>query len=364
VRVTEAYHECAEGVRCIIATHTHPVVFKNHRIAVVAPCYEVAAQLPDVIRSLPDFVDHVVVVDDGSTDRPGLVMERLRDSRVVVIRHETNRGLARAMETGFRKALELGADIVVKVDGDGQMDPAQMSRLCDPIVAGVADVGKGNRFLRRRHLAGMPPTRLLGNLALSFMAKLASGYWNIFDPTNGYLAIRRQVLEEIDVARLGPRYFFELSFLCQAYLAGAVVRDVSMRARYSGEKSSLSLTKALILFPFLLAGASVRRVALQHFLRDFTPVALFLLAGGLMSAIGLAYGVSTWLHSAGLHQPTPPGTIAVVGLIVLAGFHLLLQALVMDIGSVPARSPWASAPERLSARMTEESEIPADEYVG
>jgi hypothetical protein len=196
------------------------------------------------------------------------------------------------------------------------------------------------------------------------MAKLASGYWNIFDPTNGYLAIRRQVLEEIDFARLGPRYFFELSFLCQAYLAGAVVRDVSMRARYGGQKSSLSLTKTLFVFPFLLAGASIRRIALQHFLRDFTPVALFLLAGGSMGAIGFSYGVSTWLHSASLHQPTPPGTIAVVGLIVLAGFHLLLQALVMDIGSVPTRSPWASASERVPLRISEESEIPADEYVG
>jgi glycosyltransferase involved in cell wall biosynthesis len=339
-------------------------MFRNHRVVVVAPCYEVAAHLPEVILSLPDFVDHVVVVDDGSSDRPGLAMEQLRDRRVVVIRHESNRGLARAMETGFRKALELGADIVVKVDGDGQMDPGQMSRLCDPIATGIADVAKGNRFLRRRHLTGMPPTRLLGNLALSFMVKLASGYWHVFDPTNGYLAIRRQVLEEIDFSKLGPRYFFELSFLCQSYLAGAVVRDVPMRARYGGEKSSLSLPKTLFVFPFLLAGASVRRVALQHFLRDFTPVALFLLAGGLLSVTGFTYGLSTWLHSASLRQPTPPGTIAVVGLIVLAGFHLLLQALVMDIGSVPTRSPWASAPGRMPAHLAEEPEVPADEYVG
>lgn len=316
-------------------------MYQDRRVAVVVPCYDVGDRLAGVLDALPRFVDIVVVVDDGSAE-PVAAPLRRPGPRVVTLRHDVNRGLARAMETGLRAALDLGADIVVKIDGDGQMDPAQMERLIAPIVAGQADIAKGNRFLRRSHLAGMPLARLAGNLALSFMSKLASGYWNVFDPTNGYVAVRRQVLEEIDLTRLGPGYFFEISLLCEAFLAGAVARDVPMPARYNGEKSSLSLRRAAMIFPFLLVRAYLRRMALQHVVRDFTPVALFLIAGASMLGAGLVYGTRTWLHSASLHQQTPTGTIVVVAMLVLAGFHLLVQALVMDIGSVPTRSPWAA----------------------
>jgi glycosyltransferase involved in cell wall biosynthesis len=315
-------------------------MYQNRRVAVVIPCYDVGDRLATVLAAMPRFVDAAVVVDDGSA--APVYAPPSAHLPVVVLRHETNRGLARAMETGLRAALDLGAEIVVKVDGDGQMDPAEMERLVAPIAAGHADIAKGNRFLRRSHLAGMPAARLAGNLVLSFLSKLASGYWNVFDPTNGYIAVRRQVLDEIDPGRLGPGYFFEISLLCQAFLVGAVVRDVSMPARYNGERSSLSIGRAVTAFPFLLLQAYVRRMALQHFLRDFTPVALFLIAGVAMLGSGLVYGTRTWLHSASLHQETPTGTIVVVAMLVLAGFHLLVQALVMDIASVPSRSPWAS----------------------
>ncbi len=323
-------------------------MYQNRRVAVVVPCYDVGDRLAGVLDALPGFVDDVVIVDDGSAN-PVRVPPRRTGPRIVTLRHAVNRGLARAMETGLRAALNLGADIVVKVDGDGQMDPSQMERLVAPIAAGHADIAKGNRFLRRSHLAGMPLARVAGNLALSFMSKLASGYWTVFDPTNGYIAVRRQVLEEIDLSRLGPGYFFEISLLCQAFLVGAVARDVSMPARYNGEKSSLSIRRAALVFPFLLVRAYVRRMALQHFVREFTPVALFLIAGASMLGAGLACGTRTWLHSASLHQATPTGTIVVVAMLVLAGFHLLVQALVMDIGSVPARSPWAPLEESAAA---------------
>jgi glycosyltransferase involved in cell wall biosynthesis len=315
-------------------------VFRGRRVIVVIPCYEVGAHIGGVVRALPGLVDVVVIVDDGSRDDPGSIARAADPSRVVVINHSRNEGLARAMTSGFRAALELGADVVVKVDGDGQMDPLEMPRLLAPVVAGHADIAKGNRFLSRRHLGGMPLLRLGGNLVLSFLTKLASGYWNVFDPTNGYLAIRRQVLEEIDLDCLGPRYFFETSLLCQAFLAGAVVRDVSMPARYRNERSSLSMRRTLVEFPALLIRAFIRRVTFQHFVRDFTPVALFLLAGATTLGVSLIYGYSTWNASAELRQATPPGTIALIGLGVLAGFQLLVQAAVLDIASVPSRSPW------------------------
>jgi dolichol-phosphate mannosyltransferase len=316
-------------------------MYHNRRIVVVVPCYNVGDRLQPVLDALPDFVDHVVVVDDGSRAPITIAGDAGRLAKTTTIRHASNRGLAKAMAAGFRKALELAADIVVKVDGDGQMDPAEMPRLVAPIVAGQADVTKGNRFLSRRHLSGMPWLRLAGNLVLSFLTKLATGYWNVFDPTNGYVAVRRQLLEEIDLNRLGPGYFFETSLLCEAFLAGAVVRDVSMPARYNGETSSLSLTLAVFVFPLLLFRACLRRVAIQHFVRDFTPVALCLLTGSALAGFGLVFGTSVWKHSASLHQPTPTGTIVLVAMTVLAGFQLLLQAFVLDVGSVPTRSPWA-----------------------
>lgn len=318
-------------------------MFDNRRVAVVVPCYNVASHLPSVLTTLPAFVDHIIVVDDGSTDGCAAAVESVANARVEVIRHETNLGLARAMESGFARALACRADIVIKMDGDGQMDPAELPRLLQPIVSGAADMTKGNRFLRRRHLSGMPAVRLVGNLALSFMTKAASGYWNIFDPTNGYLAIRRQVLEEIDVHRLGPRYFFESSLLCEAYLAGAVVRDVPVPARYNGERSSLSIHRTTAAFPFLLLRAALRRLAIQHFVRDFTAVALFLVAGLVLMALGLTYGWHAWTLNAAAHQQTAPGTVAIMAIPLIAGAQLILQAIVLDIGSVPTRSPWANS---------------------
>jgi len=325
-------------------------MYRGNHIAVVIPCFNVAGHLPDVLRTMPDFVDHMIVVDDGSHDEPAAVVpDSICRSRISVVHHECNRGLARAMETGFRRALELGADVIVKMDGDGQMDPEALPRLLGPIVSGAADLSKGNRFLQADHLRGMPLVRLLGNIFLSFFTKVTSGYWNVFDPTNGYLAIRRQLLEDIDLSRLGPGYFLEISLLCEAYLSGAVVRDTAVEARYNGQPSSLSVGWAALAFPMLMARACARRVALQHFLRDFTPVALFLLTGLLLVGGGLSYGLAVWLHNSRVPQPTPPGTIALASLAVLAGSQLLIQALVLDIGSVPSRSPYVDLDQHVGS---------------
>ncbi len=312
----------------------------GQRVAVIVPCYQVAAHLAEVLRELPAFVDHIVVVDDGSTDDLGAVVTAVGEDRIELLRHTGNRGVAAAMVTGLRCALERGADVIVKMDGDGQMDPAFLPALLAPILAGEADLTKGNRFLRRRLPRRMPLARHVGNLVLSFLAKLASGYWNIFDPTNGYLALRRNLAEEIELDRLGPRYYFEISLLCEAYLIEAVVRDVAIPARYNGERSSLSLPKTVAVFPFLLARSCVHRLIVRYFIRDFTPVALFLVAGTLLAGFGLGFGISNWVARAGTGEPTPTGTLLLALLPLLMGFQLLLQAVVMDVGNVPRTSPW------------------------
>jgi glycosyltransferase involved in cell wall biosynthesis len=315
-------------------------MFHGRNVAVVIPCYQVARHIRGVLETIPSMVDSIVVVDDGSTDGLHAEVKRVRRHGLTIFRHDRNRGLAQAMRTGLTAAVDGGADIVVKMDGDGQMDPAYLVRLLLPIVRYDADFAKGNRFMHRRDMRGMPSVRFLGNLGLSFLTKLASGYWTIFDPTNGYVALRRELIEQMELSRLGPGYFFESSLLIEAYHAQAVVRDVPIPSRYGDEESSLSPIRVLLRFPSLLARATVRRLVIRYFLRDFSPVALFLLTGTVSAAAGGAFGGYHWFMNHGTGVATPTGTILLAVLPLLAGFHLLVQAVVMDIGNVPQRSPW------------------------
>jgi glycosyltransferase involved in cell wall biosynthesis len=267
-----------------------------------------------------------------------------------VVRRAVNGGVGAAVVDGFRKATSLNADIIVKMDGDGQMDPAHLARLLLPIVRRQADLTKGNRFMHRWTLRGMPAARLFGNVALSFLAKMASGYWHLFDPTNGYIALRRQLVEVLAFHRLSPRYFFEISLLSEAYLAGAVAKDVGMPALYADEKSSLSIGRVALQFPALLFGTACRRVVIRYFLWDFTPVALFLVSGLALLTFGVTFGGWHWATNYGRGVPTPTGTIVLSMACLFLGFELVLQAVVMDIINVPRESEWvesthAPAPE-------------------
>jgi dolichol-phosphate mannosyltransferase len=316
-------------------------MLEQHRVAVVVPCYQAHRHVADVVRSLPPWVDDIVVVDDGSTPPATDALAGLDEPRLVPVRHDVNQGLARAMGTGFRAALERGAHLIVKMDGDGQMDPAHLPRLLAPLVDGSADFAKGNRFLHRRLLIEMPMVRRAGNLALSFLAKAATGYWPIFDPTNGYVAVRRELLEAISFERLGPGYFFEISFLREACLAGAVAADVPIAARYGDEVSHLSIRRVLVAFPWHLVRSIVRRIGLRYFLWDFSPVGAFIVAGLPLLAFGLVFGLWQWVERMGTLTPTPTGTLLLAALPLVIGFQLLLQAWVMDIANTPTRSRWA-----------------------
>jgi dolichol-phosphate mannosyltransferase len=324
-------------------------MYRGRRIAVVIPCYEVARHIRHVVQTLPDLIDDVVLVDDGSRDNLHGELCQFERPGMIVLRHDKNQGLARAMQTGLKAAVACGADIIVKMDGDGQMDPVHLPRLLLPIIRQEADFTKGNRFVYRRDSQGMPGVRLLGNLGLSFLTKLASGYWTIFDPTNGYIAMRREVVEALEFERLGPGYFFESSMLVEAYLTAAVVKDVSIPSKYADEESSLSPARILARFPPLLIRAAVRRILIRYFVRDFTPVALFLLAGGLLTTFGVTFGGYQWFQRYGSGVPTPTGTILVAVMPLLAGFELLVQAIVMDIGSVPQKSPWIDSAEDVAS---------------
>lgn len=306
-------------------------------VAVVIPAYRAVATIAEVITGVPTFVRHVVVVNDASPDSTTDVVRSVGDPRVVLVEHETNEGVGGAVMSGYARAAELGADIVAKMDADGQMDPEHLLTLITPIVTGQADYTKGNRFLHGRELRAMPGRRRFGNAGLSFMTKLASGYWGIFDPTNGYTAIHASLLPAIADASIAKRFFFESSMLLALSQLRAVVRDVYIPARYpAGARSQLSESRAAIGFPWQLLRGFVRRILLQYFVRDFTAVSLYLVFGLVLAVFGGVWGVWHWVSSAQAGTVASTGTVMIAVLPIIVGVQLLLQAITLDIQNVPA----------------------------
>ena len=305
------------------------------RVAVVIPAYRVEPHIAAVIQGIPRLVRDVIVVDDASPDGTSTVVGAIGDPRVHLLRHATNRGVGGAMATGYRHALEFGADIVVKMDGDGQMDPEQLGNLLLPIIEGQADYTKGSRFFHARQLREMPVRRRIGNLGLSFLTKAASGYWDVFDPTNGYTAVHRRVLEALDWEKVAERWFFETSMLIELSLLRAVVRDVPIPAKYGNERSSLSEKRALFEFPPRLLSGWLRRVWLQYFVREFSLGSLFLVSGVLLTLFGAGWGAAHWIRSINTGIEATTGTVMIAVVPLILGVQFLLQALSFDIQSSP-----------------------------
>jgi len=311
--------------------------FQQHSIAAVIPAYRVEQEIEAVIAGLPRYLKYIIVVDDASPDHTSDLVAALvkRDRRLVLIRHERNRGVGGAMVTGFRKAIELGAQIVIKIDGDGQMDTSHIPDLLIPLILGKADYAKGNRFRDFAALRQMPLIRRVGNMALGFLSKAATGYWNLFDPTNGFLAIRAETLAQLPLDQIDRGYYFETSMLANLYLLGAVVQDVPMPARYKGEVSSLVIHRVLFEFPFKLLGTLLRRILLKNFIYDFSMASVYILTGLPLLLFGLIFGIYKWIQYARLGIAAPTGTVILPTLSVLLGIQFLLSAIEIDLRSVP-----------------------------
>lgn len=305
-------------------------------VAVVIPAYRAASTIEAVIAGVPAFVRHIVVVNDGSPDDTADIVRSIKDPRIVLVEHERNQGVGGAVLTGYARAAALGADIIAKMDADRQMDPEYLLPLIAPIVIGEADYTKGNRFLHERELRTMPGKRRFGNAGLSFLTKLASGYWSIFDPTNGYTAIHGSLVPLLAEAPIATRFFFESSMLLNLSQLRAVVRDVYIPARYpSGTESHLSESRAALQFPWRLLGGFVRRIRLQYFVRDFTAVSLYLVFGILLTLFGAIWGAWHWAISLQSGVAATTGTVMIAVLPIIVGVQLLLQAITLDIQSAP-----------------------------
>ena len=310
-------------------------MIEGKKIAVVIPAYRVADQIGDVVARMPACVDRTIIVDDASPDDVAARVEQMQNPRVILLRHSKNRGVGGATVTGMLEAMRQACDIIVKCDGDGQMNPADIPRLVDPLVKGLADHAKGCRFHHFRALRTMPLWRFVGNIGLTFLTKMASGYWNVLDPVNGFLATRAEVLSNLHLSEISPRYFFETDLLIRLNILEARVADVPFPAKYGNEISTLSIPRALFAFPFKLLGGLVRRIFWRYLFYDVSPVAIFAVLGTISLGFGVVFGSYHWITSAAQGIVTPIGTVILAALPCIIGFQLLVQAMVLDIQSTP-----------------------------
>jgi len=307
-------------------------------VAVVIPCYRVIRHIEAVIAAIGDGVDYIICVDDKCPDGSGkFIHDRVRDKRVQVIFHDKNQGVGGAMITGYRAALLTDASVIVKLDGDGQMDPAFIDTFVTPIISGEADYTKGNRFFHLEDIWSMPKLRIAGNAALSFFSKLSTGYWNIFDPTNGYTAIHINVLANLPLDKISRNYFFESDMLFRLNTIGAVVLDIPMTAHYGMEVSGLRVR--LVVLPFLKkhVGNFFKRIFYNYFLRDFNIASVELVFGCIFLFGGVSYGFNAWLLSYFSGKVATAGTVMLAALPTLAGIQFILGFLNFDFSSTPAQ---------------------------
>lgn len=305
-------------------------------IAVVIPCYRVTGHVVGIIEKIGPEVAAIYCVDDACPDKSGeFIKAEVQDQRVQVIHHEHNKGVGAATITGYRQAIADNADIIVKIDGDGQMDPGLLPLIVTPILEGRADYVKGNRFFNLRDARTMPRVRMIGNAILSFVTKLSSGYWSVLDPTNGYTAIHSAVAKNIVKCRIAERFFFESDFLYHLYMERAVVVDMPMQAVYGESESNIRIGR--IILPFLAGNVRnfMRRIIIQYFLRDFSLATVELLFGAALLTFGVVFGAAEWIDSGVKGMPATAGTVMVAALPIIVGFQLFLSALNFDMQNQP-----------------------------
>jgi len=301
-------------------------------VAVVIPAYKVSDHILKVVNSISLDIDHVIVVDDACPENSSEHLRKQNLAReVTIIRHEANLGVGGAMKTGYRRAIELGADIVIKIDGDGQMDSRLIPNLVKPILSGQSEYTKGNRFYSLELIRNMPKIRLFGNVVLSFMSKLSTGFYHIFDPNNGFTAVTSEALLLMDFNTIDDRYFFESDMLYQINAIGMRVLDVPTPAIYGEEVSNLKVGHSVFYFLARHMRNALKRITLNYFIRDFSVATVQLVFGLILAIWGITLGLSTWIQSSHSGLPSQPGTIVLVAILCITSLQLLLSFINYDI---------------------------------
>ncbi|MBN1200100.1 MAG: glycosyltransferase family 2 protein [Bacteroidales bacterium] len=316
-------------------------------VAVVIPCYRVKEKILPLLQKIGPEVQQIIVVDDACPEHTGeFVRENCTDSRVKVIIHPKNLGVGGAVKTGYKVALSEGVGVVVKLDGDGQMDPSLIPGLIEPLRSGDADYTKGNRFYDLHYLREMPLIRKIGNSFISFLNKQVSGYWDIMDPANGFTAITSLALAYLPLDKIDNRFFFENDMLFRLNTIRAVVVDFPMYSSYADEESNLRIYEALLKFPLNYLGRFVKRIFYNYFLRDFNIGSLELILGTALFLFGVIFGIVKWSSSILSSHPATAGTVLLAALPVIIGFQSLIAFLHFDLANIP-RKPISTSLSKL-----------------
>jgi glycosyltransferase involved in cell wall biosynthesis len=307
-------------------------VYEGRTVAVVVPAYNEEALVGSTVSGIPAFVDSIIVVDDCSKDETA-VRAQNADKRVEVIAHERNQGVGAAIVTGYRRAIAIGADVTCVMAADGQMDPDDLETLVRAIAIDETDYAKANRLFTGQAWQLIPRTRYLGNAALSFMTKIASGYWHVADSQSGYTAVNLETLKLLDLDRIYRRYGFPNDLLVHLNVFNRRVRDYPSRPIYGvGERSGIRLRHVVPKISWLLLKGFFWRMGQKYVIRDFHPLILFYMLGIFLFAGGFLLGVAeVVLRIAG--NAVPSATIVLVALLVISGLQLLLFAMWFDMES-------------------------------
>ncbi len=292
----------------------------------------------NVLIKAPAFVDRIYVVDDACPEGTGRwVGENNKDARVEVIFQEKNGGVGAAVMTGYRLALRESMDICVKVDGDDQMDLSRLEFLIRPLLRSEADYVKGNRFYYPKSLDQMPMVRVAGNATLSFISKISTGYYSIFDPTNGYTAIHRTALSMLELEKISQRFFFETDLLFRLNIIRAVVIDIPMKPIYKDEKSNLNSFGIIPNFLYGHFKNIFKRLTYSYVLRGFSVASVCIIAMVLLIVFGAAWSIYYWRQSYLTGIPATTGTVMIGALGLIGGFQFFIHFFMFDIAENPTR---------------------------
>ncbi len=308
-------------------------MYKKLSVGVAVPAYNEEKLIEKTLTTMPDFVDHIVVINDCSKDSTLSIVKRLqkKDLRIEIINNEVNRGIGFSLTSGLKKAAELGSDRVAVMAGDAQMDPSQLSKMIDAMEEKNLDFIKGNRFMHFDALKSMPTYRRLGNILVTILTKFATGYYSIFDTQNGYVVYTRDSIDRMPWYLIGDRYEFENTILVGLAIIDAKIGDFAMPAVYGEETSTIKLFSTTMRVLKVLFKGFWQRIYYKYILYGFHPIALFLCTGLLLMAGGIVGSFFVVLDRI-INDATPTtGTVMLVVLPIILGFQLALTALVMDV---------------------------------
>jgi glycosyltransferase involved in cell wall biosynthesis len=308
-------------------------MLEDKSVAVVVPAYDEEDLVGTTIRGVPAFVDRIFVVDDASRDATAEVARAAGDPRVEVISHDRNSGVGAAIVTGYGKAIAEGIDVVCVMAGDNQMDPDDLERIALPVARGEVDYAKANRIVSGQAWQVIPRSRYLGNAMLSFLTKIASGYWHVADSQSGYTAASREILEQLDLERIYPRYGFPNDLLVHLNVWNARVRDITARPVYNvGERSGIRIRKVVPRISWLLVKGFFWRMREKYVIRDFHPLVFFYVLGFVMTLLGLGLGIAEVVLRI-MGNAVSVGTVVLVALLLIFGSQFTLFAMWFDMES-------------------------------